>query len=96
MSSVPPTIPPAPPTTTPPPLIGPASELPNEITIVSHSNLFYWWPVWAVGFVLSILTYFSGYVVALVPTENSRRIPAAQTWDVKIGDTMVKREGMVH
>jgi len=95
MSSVPPTIPPAPPPTTPPPLVGPARELPNEITIVSHSNLFYWWPVWAVGFVLSILTYFSGYVVALVPTENSRRIPAAQSWDVKIDGTMVQREGVL-
>jgi len=26
-----------------------------EIKIVSHSNLFYWWPVWAVGFIMGLL-----------------------------------------
>jgi hypothetical protein len=31
-------------------------EAPNEIRIISHCTLFYWWPVWAVGFLLSILT----------------------------------------
>jgi hypothetical protein len=33
---------------------------PGEIIVVSHSNLFYWWPVWAVGFVLFAITYFHG------------------------------------
>jgi hypothetical protein len=93
MSSVPPTIPPAPPPTTPPPLLGPAPQLPNEITIVSHSNLFYWWPVWAVGFVLSILTYFSGYVVALVPTKHDTSTPVAKSdWKLEDGST---REGIL-
>ena len=27
----------------------------QEIKIVSHSNLFYWWPVWAVGYLMAIL-----------------------------------------
>jgi hypothetical protein len=50
---------------TPPP---PASKPPQrEITIISHSNLFYWWPVWAVGFVLGLLSLFSGYRMATVP-----------------------------
>src|SRR6516165_7171225 len=33
---------------------------PGEITIISHSNLFYWWPVWAVGFLMAGFTYFQG------------------------------------
>ena len=31
---------------------------PGEIVIVSHSNLFYWWPVWVTGFLLAAYTYF--------------------------------------
>jgi hypothetical protein len=37
------------------------------IRIVSHSHLFYWWPVWAVGFLMTLLTYFDGHVMAIVP-----------------------------
>jgi hypothetical protein len=37
------------------------------IRVVSHSGLFYWWPVWLVGFVLSGLTYLDGSRLALVP-----------------------------
>src|SRR5215469_15142412 len=32
----------------------------RELTIVSHSTLFYWWPVWALGFLLGLLALFSG------------------------------------
>jgi hypothetical protein len=39
----------------------------QEIKIVSHSNLFYWWPVWAVGFVMALLTWFDGHLMAVVP-----------------------------
>jgi hypothetical protein len=40
----------------------------REITIVSHSTLFYWWPVWAVGFLLGFITMLSGTVMGVVPT----------------------------
>jgi hypothetical protein len=43
---------------------------PNQITIVSHSNLYYWWPVWVVGFVMAIITYFDGYVMAVLPAKG--------------------------
>jgi hypothetical protein len=38
------------------------------VVIISHSPLFYWWPVWAVGFVMAFLTFLTGYQVAFVPT----------------------------
>jgi hypothetical protein len=41
-----------------------------EIKIISHSNLFYWWPVWAVGYLLAILTLLDPYVMAVVPKET--------------------------
>jgi hypothetical protein len=39
----------------------------REMRIISHSSLFYWWPVWAVGFLMSAITFFSGHVMAVVP-----------------------------
>jgi hypothetical protein len=39
----------------------------REITIVSHCTLFYWWPVWAVGFLLGTISFFSGWRMATVP-----------------------------
>jgi hypothetical protein len=44
----------------------PASA-PKEIVIISHSPLFYWWPVWFVGFLMAVWTYFSGDLMAIVP-----------------------------
>jgi hypothetical protein len=46
---------------------------PNELTIVSHSNLFYWWPVWAIGFLFALMSAFSGYVMAIVPAGSEAR-----------------------
>jgi hypothetical protein len=56
-----------PPPAAAPPL--PATKPPGdvEIKIVSHSNLFYWWPVWAVGLIMALLTYIDGHYLAIVP-----------------------------
>lgn len=47
-----------------------ATSLPNtvqpkrpkvrELRIYSHSSLFYWWPVWFVGYVMTMVTYLHG------------------------------------
>jgi hypothetical protein len=50
-----------------PPARPPAGEDARELKIVSHSNLFYWWPVWAVGFLLSALTAVEDYRLAVLP-----------------------------
>jgi hypothetical protein len=39
----------------------------ESIHIISHSTLFYWWPVWVTGFVLTILTFVSGTQMVFVP-----------------------------
>lgn len=39
----------------------------QEIRIVSHSTLFYWWPVWVVGFIMALITAIDGSRVAIVP-----------------------------
>lgn len=43
-------------------------ERPIEVVIISHSPLFYWWPVWAVGFLMFLITAFTGEYMVTVPT----------------------------
>jgi hypothetical protein len=56
------TVPPAPEATT--------TKSPEEIElrIISHSHLFYWWPVWAVGFLMGLLTLIDQHHLAVVPS----------------------------
>jgi hypothetical protein len=68
---------PASPPAYPPGYVSPASVAPattapapvpdEEIRVYGHSNLFYWWPVWAVGFLMAALTFLDGHVMAIVP-----------------------------
>jgi hypothetical protein len=44
-----------------------ADDRPEKVVVISHSPIFYWWPVWAVGFLIALLTYLRGYQVAFVP-----------------------------
>jgi hypothetical protein len=44
----------------------PASDN-RQVTVVSHCTLFYWWPVWAVGFLLGILSLLWGQRMVVVP-----------------------------
>jgi hypothetical protein len=47
---------------------------PAEVVVISHSPIFYWWPVWLVGFIVAGVSYFRGDQVAFVPhgTEAQR------------------------
>jgi hypothetical protein len=68
--------------TAPPPAPAPVvSQSQQEIKIVSHSNIFYWWPVWAVGFLMFLLTYFDGTRVAVVPDGTEAR----RNWEIVTG-----------
>jgi hypothetical protein len=42
-------------------------QRPGEVVVISHSPLFYWWPVWVVGFLMAGLSYWEGNQVAFVP-----------------------------
>lgn len=39
----------------------------RELRIYGHSPLFYWWPVWVVGFICAAVTYFQEGRLAIVP-----------------------------
>jgi hypothetical protein len=52
---------------------------PSEIRVISHSNLFYWWPVWFVGFLLTFLTLINGHYMVIVPSDAVTLMDAAVT-----------------
>jgi hypothetical protein len=35
-------------------------SLPKELFLISHSNLFYWWPIWVVGYIMALITWLGG------------------------------------
>ena len=39
----------------------------TQITLVSHTNLFYCWPIWALAFLMAFVTYLEGNRLAVVP-----------------------------
>jgi hypothetical protein len=43
------------------------ADEPEELKVVQHSQLFYWWPVWAVGFLMAIITFVGGQHMVVVP-----------------------------
>src|SRR5690242_19941597 len=64
-----------------------------EIKIVSHSNLFYWWPVWAVGLLMGLLTLIDNHRMAVVPEgSHARRLAKVQ---VDAGGQPEEREVIV-
>lgn len=54
----------------------PRPQTPREIKVVSHSNLFYWWPVWAVAFLMALLTYIDNTYMITVPAGTKARVTA--------------------
>lgn len=62
---------------------------PREIRIVSHSSLFYWWPVWAVGFLLALITLFTGDRMAAVPAGSKIYEDASVTFKTAEGESRV-------
>lgn len=54
----------------------PVAKAPPEITIISHSNIFYWWPAWVAGFAVALISYVQGRDVAVVPEIVERIHPS--------------------
>src|SRR5262245_36314566 len=73
------------------------SSLQQDLPIYGHSALFYWWPVWFVGFIMTLLTYLDGHRMAVVPNDWDEKIAkASRTWQVEIQPgQMVTREGII-
>ena len=62
------------PTTNPPPSEPhplrsnpPRARGPEEIKLVSHSSIFYWWPIWLLGYILALVTLMEDNRLAIIP-----------------------------
>src|SRR5262249_4709266 len=60
---------PTPPAPVPPPNGTPAAR--REITLISHSMLFYWWPIWLLGYMFALITYFEDHRLAILPPDST-------------------------
>jgi hypothetical protein len=61
---------------TPPPSsphAAPPKPVAQEIKIIAHSSLFYWWPVWFFGFLFAAWTYVDNYRLAIVSADSQIR-----------------------
>jgi len=77
-----------------PPPAAPAKTAaePQQVTVVSHSNLFYWWPVWAVGFIMAIATLIDGHLMYTVPKGTIATKELKYAGDVREGLVFPKGE----
>jgi hypothetical protein len=68
-----------------------ATGKPGEIAIYRHSNLFYWWPVWFFGFIMTLVTFFGDKHMAIVPAET-KPAKAAEGKAVIVSEQAEKNE----
>jgi hypothetical protein len=76
---------------------------PGEIVVFHHSTLFYWWPVWLLGFLMAVITYFSDKHMAIVPAgtipgtaHEGKALIDNKEVDLKNRDVLVLAEGKKH
>jgi hypothetical protein len=87
MSTQPPPASPTPPAQGPTPATPAKPKGPEEVTVISHSMLLYWWPVWLCGFIMAGITLADSWLLANVPpgskvdavTINGKKMEAVVT-----------------
>ncbi|MFO0825492.1 MAG: hypothetical protein U0792_20625 [Gemmataceae bacterium] len=62
---------------TPPPTGAPK----REITLISHSMLFYWWPIWVLGYIMAIVTWQEDHRLAIMPAHAKIVANSAESTD---------------
>ncbi len=87
---------PTPPAAAPAPAPSPPTPSPQRrrIVIISHSSLFYWWPVWAVGFLMTIISFF-GDLMAIVPHGTEMQQNVMVEVDVKGRNEQAQRHVLI-
>jgi hypothetical protein len=68
---------------------------PAEVVVISHSPIFYWWPVWLVGLAAAAVSYWQGYQVAFVPhdTKAQRDVVVQVQGKPALRDVLIAPEG---
>jgi hypothetical protein len=68
----------------PPPGTSPRDR---EIKLISHSNLFYWWPVWLLAFVMAIWTWVEDHRMAILPPGGVVTKKEAGVYEMRFKDS---------
>ena len=63
----------------------------EEVRIYSHSSLFYWWPVWAVGLLMGVFTLADGHRLVTVPAKTEAQAREIQGYGLR--DVFILPEG---
>ena len=80
----------APTPTTPTTSSPPSATAPKrEITLISHSMLFYWWPIWVFGYIFAAITYFENTRLAHVPPDSKVMVDTARSDEKTTAYTLV-------
>ena len=58
------------------PAARPAVAAFTDVLIVSHSNVFYWWPAWVAGYLVAFLSFVQGRDIAVTPEIIERVHPS--------------------
>lgn len=67
-------------TPTPRPATKPTPAPTNEIRVIGHSKLFYWWPIWMLAFLFALLTWWDGHRMAILPKDSKVAEQANKTY----------------
>jgi hypothetical protein len=58
------------------PRTGPVIQATPDVTLISHSDVFYWWPAWTSGYAVALLSFLQGQDVAISPGVVERVHPS--------------------
>jgi hypothetical protein len=69
----------------------PAPHERPEVRVISHCTLFYWWPVWACGFIMFVITMWEGHQMVTVPPGTTAKFdgPPFEVEGKKKGEKIV-------
>ena len=64
----------------------------DQVVVYRHSNLFYWWPVWLLGWICATVCYFGDQHMAVVPAKTE----AVEHRKVELADgSMAERDVLI-
>lgn len=61
----------------------------REIVLISHSMLFYWWPIWVIGYIFAVITWFENTRLAHVPPDSRVMVDTARSDEATTTYTLV-------
>jgi len=71
-------------TSAPPPPLTRTDQ--KEVRIYQHSMLFYWWPVWVIGYCMALWTWWDGHRMAILPKDTSIHKVSDNTYTLAVPD----------